>query len=62
MNFCFLDNTDGFKTNITEQAKKDYDIRLDWAGVFEIIALILSSVTIVSQIVYLIYIHRNRLG
>ncbi|CAF3336200.1 unnamed protein product [Rotaria socialis] len=48
--------------NILTTAAKDYEIRLDWSGVLEIIALILSSFTIVTQAIYLFFTHRNRIG
>jgi hypothetical protein len=48
--------------NITQAAKQEYITRLDWAGGLEIIALILSSFTLVTKIIYLFSIHRNRIG
>jgi len=48
--------------NITETAKREYVTRLDWAGGLEIIALILSSFTLITQIIYLLSVHRNRIG
>ncbi len=50
------------RMNITETAKREYITRLDWAGGLEIIALILSSFTLVTQIIYLFSVHRNRIG
>jgi len=50
------------RMNITETAKREYVTRLDWAGGLEIIALILSSFTLVTQIIYLFSVHRNRIG
>lgn len=47
---------------MTTNAADEYDIRLDWAGGLEICALILSSFTLVIQIIYAISIHRNRTG
>ncbi|CAF0809041.1 unnamed protein product [Rotaria sp. Silwood1] len=53
---------DVLKNNITTEVDKYYDIRLDWSGALEIIALILSSFTLVTQIIYLISTYRNRIG
>jgi hypothetical protein len=50
------------KPDIIKQAGEDYDIRLDWAGGLEILALILSSFTLFAQIVYLLFAYRNRMG
>ncbi|CAF1555585.1 unnamed protein product [Rotaria magnacalcarata] len=50
------------RTRILKEAAEDYEIRLDWSSVLEIIALILSSFTIVTQAIYLFFTHRNRIG
>ncbi|CAF3336276.1 unnamed protein product [Rotaria sp. Silwood1] len=59
---CDPSTKDALKNNITTEVDKYYDIRLDWSGALEIIALILSSFTLVTQIIYLISTYRNRIG
>ncbi|UJR23473.1 hypothetical protein I4U23_026473 [Adineta vaga] len=54
--------TDGFEQNIRQTVASDYDIRLDWSAGLEIISLILSSFTLVTQILYLFSTYRNRIG
>ncbi|CAF2415216.1 unnamed protein product [Rotaria sp. Silwood2] len=54
--------TNDFEQNIRQIAAIDYDIRLDWSAGLEIISLILSSFTLVSQILYLFSTYRNRIG
>ncbi|CAF0969851.1 unnamed protein product [Rotaria sordida] len=54
--------TTDFEQNIRQIAASDYDIRLDWSAGLEIISLILSSFTLVSQILYLFSTYRNRIG
>lgn len=53
---------DNLKNNIINEAHRNYDIRLDRGGILEIVALILSSFTLVTQILYLLFIYRNRTG
>ncbi|CAF4276801.1 unnamed protein product [Rotaria socialis] len=55
-------STNDFEQNIRQIAASDYDIRLDWSAGLEIISLILSSFTLVSQILYLFSTYRNRIG
>ncbi|CAF2721986.1 unnamed protein product [Rotaria sp. Silwood2] len=50
------------KNNVTKEVDNNYDIRLDWSSALEIVALILSSFTLVTQIIYLISTYRNRIG
>lgn len=47
---------------IKKKAAKTYEIRLDWSSVLEIIALVLAGFTIVTQISYLFFTRRNRIG
>jgi len=54
--------TNGFEQSIRQAAASDYDIRLDWSAGLEIIALVLTSFTLVSQILYLFSTYRNRIG
>ncbi|CAF4617538.1 unnamed protein product [Rotaria sp. Silwood1] len=54
--------TNDFEQSIRQIAASDYDIRLDWSAGLEIISLILSSFTLVSQILYLFSTYRNRIG
>jgi hypothetical protein len=55
-------STDILKQTIRQTAASDYDIRLDWSAGLEIISLILSSFTLVTQILYLFSTYRNRIG
>ncbi|CAF1124820.1 unnamed protein product [Rotaria sordida] len=50
------------EANVTNEVNSNYNIRLDWSSALEIIALVLSSFTLVTQIVYLISTYRNRIG
>lgn len=54
--------TNGLEQTIRQSAASDYDIRLDWSSGLEIIALVLSSFTLVTQILYLFSTYRNRIG
>ncbi|CAF0823098.1 unnamed protein product [Adineta steineri] len=54
--------TNSLEQNIRQTASSDYDIRLDWSAGLEIISLILSSFTLVTQILYLFSTYRNRIG
>ena len=63
--FFFSDRrnaTNSFEQTIRQSAASDYDIRLDWSAGLEIISLILSSLTLVTQILYLFSTYRNRIG
>ncbi len=62
--YLFLDVSpkDTFTKTIKANAQSEYDIRLYWAAVLEIIALFLSSFTLFIQILYLISTYRNRIG
>jgi hypothetical protein len=51
-----------FKKNVIDIAGKEYDIRVNWAAGLEIAALILSSFTLITQVIYLISTYRNRIG
>lgn len=65
MNYLFSDRrnaTNGLEQSIRQTAASDYDIRLDWSAGFEIIALVLASLTLVTQILYLFSTYRNRIG
>ncbi|CAF3699520.1 unnamed protein product [Adineta steineri] len=53
---------DNYKMNITQEINRHYIIRHDWATGLEIIALILSSFTLLTQIIYIFSIHRNQIG
>lgn len=59
--FCFS-SLDVIRKNITDLAYNEYDVRLDRGGILEIVALILSSFTLFTQIFYLLFIYRNRMG
>ena len=54
--------TNALEQTIRQSAASDYDIRLDWSSGLEIIALVLSSFTLVTQILYLFSTYRNRIG
>ncbi|UJR25431.1 hypothetical protein I4U23_006778 [Adineta vaga] len=56
------EDKNNLRFNVTQQAKNDYHTRLDWAAGLEIIALFLTSFTLITQILYLISIYRNRNG
>jgi hypothetical protein len=63
--FVCLENknsSNSLEQNIRQIAASDYDIRLDWSAGLEIISLILSSFTLVTQILYLFSTYRNRIG
>ncbi len=60
--FVDIPSKDTIKQNVLDNAYKDYDTRVDWAGGLEIIALILSCFTLITQIIYLLFIYRNRIG
>ncbi|CAF1466807.1 unnamed protein product [Adineta ricciae] len=51
---------DVIRANVTEHAAKNFNTRLDWAAGLEIIALFLTSFTLIIQAVHLVCIHRNR--
>jgi hypothetical protein len=66
-NFFFVclenkNSSNSLEQNIRQIAASDYDIRLDWSAGLEIISLILSSFTLVTQILYLFSTYRNRIG
>ena len=54
--------TNDLEENIRQVAVSDYDIRLDWSAGLEIITFILTTFTIVSQILYLFSTYKNRIG
>lgn len=57
-----FNSSDSLRTVIVKNVDKNYDIRLDWAGGLEIIALILSGFTLLTQVLYLISTRRNHTG
>ena len=57
-----LNSNDSLRTVIGKNIDKNYDIRFDWAGALEIIALILSGFTLLTQVLYLISTRRNHTG
>ncbi|CAF0789700.1 unnamed protein product [Adineta ricciae] len=54
--------TNGLEQTIRQTVASDYDIRLDWSAGLEIISLVLSSFTLVTQILYVFSTYRNRIG
>lgn len=57
-----LNQSRNFERTVRQSAATDFDIRLDWSAGLEIISLVLTSFTLVTQILYLFSTYRNRIG
>ena len=57
-----LSNRESLRKTILENIANNYEIRFDWAGALEIIALVLSSFTLLIQVLYLLSTRRNHTG